>query len=128
MPARRYSFGREKRVRRRLEFAAVFDRGIRVPRGPLLLVGVPGERANSRLGLSVPKRVGTAPTRNRVKRMLRESFRLMQHDLPRAYDLIVVVRPHKPMVLAEYQRLLSGMVVKLHQAWEKRPTSPPPSP
>jgi ribonuclease P protein component len=120
MPPRRYTFGPEKRVRSRLEFSAVFDRGVRVPRGPLLLVGVPSERANPRLGLSVPKRVGTAPTRNRVKRMLRESFRLVQHDLPRPYDLVVVVRPHKPMILAEYQRILSGMVVKLHQTWEKK--------
>ena len=125
MPPRRYTFGKQQRVRNRLEFAAVFDRGIRVPRGPLLMVGMPSEHARSRLGLSVPKRVGTAPTRNRVKRMLRESFRLMQHDFPRAYDLVVVVRPHKPMMLAEYQRLVSGMVVKLHQAWQKRPTSPP---
>jgi ribonuclease P protein component len=71
--------------------------------------------------LSVPKRVGTAPTRNRVKRMLREAFRLTQHDLPRPYDLVVVVRPHKPMILAEYQRLLSALLIKLHQEWQKRP-------
>jgi ribonuclease P protein component len=125
MPPRRYTIHKQQRVRNRLEFSAVFDRGVRVPRGPLLLVGMPSERDRSRLGLSVPKRVGTAPTRNRVKRMLRECFRLMQHDLPRAYDLVVVVRPHKAMILAEYQRLLSGMVVKLHQTWEKR-TPPPP--
>ena len=123
MPPRRYTFGKQQRVRNRLEFSAVFDRGIRVPRGPLLLVGMPSEHARSRLGLSVPKRVGTAPTRNRVKRMLRESFRLMQHDVPRPYDLVVVVRPHKPMILAEYQRALSAMVVKLHQTWEKKSKS-----
>ena len=120
MPARRYTFGSDKRVRHRLEFAAVFELGVRVPRGPLLLVGKPSERARSRIGLSVPRRVGTAPVRNRIKRMLRESFRLMQHDFPRAYDLVVVVRPHKPLILAEYQRALSAMIVKLHQTWEKR--------
>ena len=52
--------------------------------------------------------------------MLRESFRLMQQDLPKGYDFVVVVRPHEPMNLAEYQRLLSGLLVALHQEWEKR--------
>ena len=31
-----------------------------------------------------------------------------------------VVRPHEPMILAEYQRLLSGLMMKLHQAWQNR--------
>ena len=117
---RRYTFSKNQRVRSRVEFSAVFDQGIRQARGPLMAVAVPTDRPHPRLGLSVPKRVGTAPQRNRIKRLLREAFRLMQHDLPRPYDLIVVVRPHKPMILAEYQRLLSGLVVKLHQAWEKK--------
>jgi ribonuclease P protein component len=70
--------------------------------------------------LSVPKRVGSAPVRNRVKRMLREAFRLMQHDVPAGYDLMVVVRPHEPMILAEYQKLLMALVLRLHRAWESR--------
>ena len=58
--------------------------------------------------------------RNRIRRLLREAFRLMQHDFPRGYDLVVVVRPHEPLMLAEYQRMLSAMVVKLHQTWQRR--------
>jgi ribonuclease P protein component len=73
-----------------------------------------------RLGISTPRAVGTAPKRNRIKRLIRESFRLMQHDFPRGYDLLVVVRPHQPMILAEYQRILSAVVVKLHAGWMKR--------
>ena len=37
--------------------------------------------------------VGTAPVRNRIKRLLREAFRLHPYDLPRGYDLVIVVRP-----------------------------------
>ena len=44
----------------------------------------------------------------------------MQHDFPRAYDLVVVVRPHEPLILAEYQRILSTVMVKLHRAWQER--------
>jgi ribonuclease P protein component len=120
MSDRRYTFSKAKRVRGREEFAAVFDAKVRQSRGPLTAYAIPTDRNAPRLGLSVSRRVGTAPRRNRIKRLLREAFRLMQHDLPRAYDLVIVVRPHEPHTLAEYQKLLTSLMVKLHQAWENR--------
>jgi ribonuclease P protein component len=120
MTKRAYSFPKSKRVRSRIEFSRVFEQGIRQSRGPLVAVSIPTDKPTARLGLSVPRRVGTAPKRNRIKRLIREAFRLMQHDFPRAYDLIVIVRPHEPMILAEYQRLLSALMVKLHNDWQER--------
>jgi ribonuclease P protein component len=112
-PPRRYTFAKDKRIRSKADFSAVFDRGTRATRGPLMAVAIPTDYPTPRLGISVPKRVGSAPKRNRIKRMLRESFRLMQHDFLRSYDLIIVVRPHEPMILAEYQRLMSALMIKL---------------
>jgi ribonuclease P protein component len=120
MSTRPYTFTKQNRVRSRADFSAVFERGIKHARGPLVAFAIPSEHAKPRLGLSVPKRVGTAPRRNRIKRLLRESFRLMQHDFPRPYDLVIVVRPHEPLPLAEYQRLLTGIMVKLHNSWQER--------
>lgn len=120
MTQRRYPFSKQQRVRGRLEFAAVFDAKVRQSRGPLTAYALPTAHAQPRLGLSVNRRVGTAPRRNRIKRLVREAFRLMQHDFPRAYDLVVVVRPHEPLLLAEYQRMLTGLMVKLHAEWARR--------
>jgi ribonuclease P protein component len=96
----------------------VFEARQKQSRGPITLYMRPNELGHLRLGLSVSRTVGTAPRRNRIKRLLREAFRLMQHDLPRGYDLVIVVRPHSPLILAEYQRLLSALAVKLHQQWQ----------
>lgn len=52
-----------------------------------------GDDGPARLGVTVPKRTGDAPTRNRWKRWVRESFRRRQDDMPRGYD--VIVRPKK---------------------------------
>ena len=93
-------------------FSAIFDAGIRNAKGPLLVVMARNDVGHPRLGISTPKRVGTAPKRNRIKRMIRETFRLMQHDWPTGFDAVVVVRPHQVLTLAEYQRLLSGLIVK----------------
>lgn len=117
---KRYTFTKAQRVRGRNEFAAVFDARMRQSRGPLTVYALPTGESSARLGLSVPRRVGTAPRRNRVKRLLREAFRLMQHDFPRAYDIVVVVRPHEPLILAEYQRMLTALMVKLHAMWRER--------
>jgi ribonuclease P protein component len=46
-----------------------------------------------RLGLSVPRRVGTAVARNRVKRLLREAFWSAGVPLPGRADVVVVARP-----------------------------------
>ncbi len=46
-----------------------------------------------RLGLSVSRKVGGAPRRSRVKRLLREAFRLNKHRMPAEIDLIAYPRP-----------------------------------
>lgn len=120
MSDHQYSFTKSQRVRSKTEFSKVFETGIKVSRGPLTALAIPTEQEKSRLGLSVNRRVGTAPRRNRIKRLLRESFRLMQHDFPRSYDLVLIVRPHAPLILAEYQKLLTAIVVKFHNEWKSR--------
>ena len=102
------------------EFSAVYEARVRESRGPLTVYARPNDLPHPRLGLSVSRKVGTAVRRNRIKRLVRESFRLLQHDLPQGYDLLVVVRPHEPLLLADYQKLLSAMLVKLHNTWTRR--------
>jgi ribonuclease P protein component len=120
MAERRNTFPKTHRLGGKDTFRRVFDARVREARGPLTIYAKPNGLDHSRLGLSVARRVGTAPRRNRIKRLLRESFRLMQHDLPGAYDFVVVARPHEPLALAEYQRIFAALAEKLHAAWAKR--------
>lgn len=112
---KRYRLTRANRMTGPGDFRAAYEAGVAISRGPLKLFLRRNGQARPRLGLSVSRRVGAAPRRNRIKRLLREAFRLMQHDWPgdRGYDLVVVVRPHEPLILAAYQRILSSALVKL---------------
>jgi len=101
-------FGRPSRLTHAREFQAAFAGRVSRTRGPLAVYASPRARAadSARLGLSVSRRVGSAVTRNRIKRRLREAFRLNRHALPTGVDLVVAVRPHEPLPMADYARLL----------------------
>lgn len=97
-----FNFTKDQRIRKKTEFEAVFARRQRAFDGPIGVYVAPNQQAHSRLGISMSRKVGTAPRRNRIKRMLRESFRLQQHELPAGWDIVVVPKPHEPMNLEAY--------------------------
>ena len=119
MSEKRQIFPRSHRLSGKDTFASVYDARTRQSRGPLTMYARPNGLSHSRMGLSISRRVGTAPQRNRIKRLLRESFRLLQHDLPAGYDWIIVVRPHEALTLPEYQQMFRDLTERLHRMWVK---------
>lgn len=111
--SKRYRFRRSQRLKDQLVFERATRRGPRETRGPLVFNLVPGATPISRLGIRIGRRVGNSPTRNVIKRRLREAYRLMQHDWPIVFDVVVTVRPHAPLAFVEYQRLMSHGLAKL---------------
>jgi ribonuclease P protein component len=86
-------FARSKRLTRSCEYRAVFERNdYRITSGPLLLLARDNNTPGPRLGLVVGKKaVPTAVQRNRIKRIIRESFRLNQH-LMQGTDIVILAR------------------------------------
>ncbi|MFL0797710.1 MAG: ribonuclease P protein component [Cellvibrionaceae bacterium] len=94
LPVSDLSFGKQLRLLNAADFKAVFDDAPwRSALPQLLVLSRPNPLEQPRLGLIIAKKhVKLATDRNRLKRLIRESFRLNQHTLPKA-DIIVLARP-----------------------------------
>jgi ribonuclease P protein component len=126
-----YRFPRELRVIQARHFALVFDGGVRMTAGPLVVWGAPNQVGHCRLGLAISRRVGTAPVRNRLRRLIRESFRLMRDDLPHdphGYDVVVSARRHEPLTLQQYRTALDRAVLAVDRRWQEKSNKPNANP
>jgi ribonuclease P protein component len=110
-PPLRHTFPRTLRMHGKTLFDVVYKTGKRRSAHPLAMHILRREdNRPSRLGISIGTRCGTAVRRNLIKRRLREAFRLMQHEVAPGFDLLIVVKPHQPLEMLQYQSRLGQLV------------------
>jgi ribonuclease P protein component len=97
-----YAFPKKYRLLRRAEFRRVYEEGQRRSASLCTVFFRSNGLGHSRLGITVPARVGRAVVRNRIKRRLREIFRLNRPSLPAGWD--IVVNPRAQAAEAEFTR------------------------
>jgi ribonuclease P protein component len=106
------------RLSRAAEFERVYRNGRSHANRHLVLYAFPTEPGSpGRLGLSVPRKVGGAVERNRVKRILREAYDRSGRAVGEGYDVVVVARPAVSELahrdgLAGVQRALDELLAK----------------
>ena len=102
---------RDRRVRRRADFDRVFQLG-RHNGGKLLSVrSVSNQQLLTRFAFAIPKRVGGAVVRNRVRRRLREILRSL--SLIEGFDVVISVRPEASK--ATFQALKTEMTTLMRR-------------
>jgi ribonuclease P protein component len=91
---KRLRLGRAMRLEQSRDFARVRQQGQRLALGCLIANWnqLP-DGAKPKLGVVTSKRIGGAIERSRARRLLRESFRLHQHEFMQPVELVLVARP-----------------------------------
>lgn len=107
------TFRPHERIKDPAEFRRAFDRKRSVSDAVLIVYGVENGLDHARLGISVSrKRVRKASARNRIKRLIREAFRLSKTELPPGVDLVVLPRAPK----AEFEAVRASLAALARDA------------
>jgi ribonuclease P protein component len=87
-----FCFLKKERLLKRKEFVNVNRSGRRYTTEHFTIFLKENGLGISRLGVTVTKRTGTAVERNRMKRLIREFFRLHRERLPQGHDIVIAAR------------------------------------
>ena len=92
-PIRVFLMNHTRRLRKNEDFRRVYNSGASTANRLLVLYYLTNSSAESRLGISVSKKVGNSVVRHRTKRLIREAYRLGEESFPAGLDFVVIARP-----------------------------------
>ena len=88
----RFSFTKAGRVWKHSEFLRLSKIGKKIQNRHFIANFSPGRFQRTRLGITVTRKVGRAATRNRIKRFIREYFRLNRHIITGYWDINIIAK------------------------------------
>ena len=86
------SFGKQERINKKRDYLTVYQQGMRSHSEHFTIIVYKNEMGISRLGITVSKKVGSAVQRNRIKRLVREFFRLNRSRLSTPQDIVIIAK------------------------------------
>ena len=98
------------RLKKQADFQKLFHKGKRAFSPSLTVVYTPSEK--TRMGIFVGKRHGKSVQRNRIKRLLRESFRRTQGDMKGNYSFVLIPKVCDKYTYETFERHLRWIIKK----------------
>lgn len=107
------TFGKDERIRKKNDYVRIYRQGSRGYSEHFTWLIHRSPAGTRRFGITAGRKVGKAAKRNRIKRLLREFFRLNKARLPGGRDIVIMVRPRLPyMFYGDILRELEGLFTK----------------
>jgi ribonuclease P protein component len=90
------SYRKLERITKRSRFGAIYQQGVWSSSKHFTTIICSNTQGVKRLGITVTKKVGNAVKRNRIKRLIREFFRLNKALFPAGNDFIIMAKRNMP--------------------------------
>lgn len=91
-----FSYRKSERVTNKSRFRAIYDQGVWSSSKHFTTIMCVNAKGVKRLGITVTKKAGNSVKRNRIKRLLREYFRLNKELFPDKLDVIIMAKRNMP--------------------------------
>lgn len=75
------------------DFKKVYGSGCSCANRQMIGFFLANRSAKNRIGISVSKKVGNSVVRHKLKRLVKEAYRLNQSKIKKGYDIVIVIRP-----------------------------------
>ncbi|MBR6472574.1 MAG: ribonuclease P protein component [Firmicutes bacterium] len=79
-------------LRKQADFDALYKKGKSVGDKFVVVIHMKNGLDHSRIGFLASKKVGNSVMRNRARRLMKESFRLIRDEIPKGYDIVIIAR------------------------------------
>ncbi len=80
------------KIKNNWEFQKIYRKGRYAVSNALVVYVQPNHLEINRLGITASKKYGISVKRNRIRRLIRECYRLFQEKLKQGYDFVIVAR------------------------------------
>lgn len=110
---RKYCYKKSEHLKKERDFTCALKNGIRYSDSVMTVYSMPNSLDYNRLGIIVAKkRVKKASSRNCLKRLVREAFRLNKSNLPKGFDIIVNIKQTESVELKDIAKSLLSLLVR----------------
>ena len=101
-------------LKKNYEFKRVLNRGKCIKARFLVIYIFPNKLNKVRVGFAIGKKAGKAHDRNRIRRLIKENYRLIKDDLKTGIDVVFVWRNLLPADKVEYLKIKEdvGLLLK----------------
>jgi len=106
------------KLKRNWQFERIYREGNKYSDDLFVLYVLPNNTQETRIGLTVTKKVGISVQRNRIKRVIREVFRLLEEIIP-GNDLVIIAK--KAAVNLGYSQARDSLRFLLYRAGILKP-------
>ena len=101
-------------LKKNFQFKIVYNKGNSIANRLLVMYRLKNGKDINRLGISVSRKVGNSVVRNRITRLIKESYRLHEEHIQLGWDIVIIARI--PSKESDYHEISKALVHLLKKA------------